>query len=206
MYSATSSWRWSAWISIAIAGISFLLVLVTYHPPSRSTVGEMTKQETAARIDFLGGILSVSGTAVFLAGLQFAGYNLYVQLSLVFLTLVLGAALMSSLHWLLAEVFLHFSSHGSLSARLQCSHATCSWTRELLFQHYSFSFAAVPNSPPSQPSISSKPRTFSALMSSTSLALSFHSDSPSSLALLLWGGPSISPKESFGNHSSLPAL
>jgi Fungal trichothecene efflux pump (TRI12) len=82
MYSATSSWRWGAWVSIVIAGISFILVLATYHPPTRSSVGEMTKKETALRIDFIGGVLSVSGTGVFLAGLQLAGYNLYIQLSL----------------------------------------------------------------------------------------------------------------------------
>lgn len=75
IYSVTSSWRWSAWISIAIAGVSFLLVVATYHPPARSTVGELSKKETAGRIDYLGGLLSVSGIAVFLMGLQFAGYN-----------------------------------------------------------------------------------------------------------------------------------
>ena len=75
IYSVTSSWRWSAWISIAIAGVSFLLVVATYHPPARSTVGELTTKETAGRIDYIGGLLSVSGIAVFLMGLQFAGYN-----------------------------------------------------------------------------------------------------------------------------------
>ena len=75
MYSYTSTWRWTAWMSSAIAGTAFVLLAATYFPPPRSDYLELGKSEAVGRIDWIGGILSISGVALFLAGLQFGGYN-----------------------------------------------------------------------------------------------------------------------------------
>ena len=70
-----SSWRWGAWISVIVASLNFLLIAWFYRPPPRSNSLGLTKKEIIKRIDFVGGILSVSGLATFLLGIQWAGYT-----------------------------------------------------------------------------------------------------------------------------------
>ena len=75
MYSFTSTWRWGAWIPVIIGGIGFILVFLSYHPPRRINAMEKNAKEVAAVIDYIGGVLSISGIALFMLGLQWAGYN-----------------------------------------------------------------------------------------------------------------------------------
>jgi hypothetical protein len=79
MYSVTQTWRWSAWIPIAIAGLVVVLVVLQYHPPPRPVALDYTKGQLAGRIDYLGGFLSICGIALLLVGLLSGGYNKYIS-------------------------------------------------------------------------------------------------------------------------------
>jgi len=70
-----NTWRWGAWITIIIAGVNFILIFVFYHPPPRTNSLGLSRLEIVQRIDFLGGFLSLTGFALFLMGLQWAGYT-----------------------------------------------------------------------------------------------------------------------------------
>jgi hypothetical protein len=58
-----------------LAGIAFFMVLLGYHPPPRLNSIELSKMQVLARIDYFGGLLWISGTALFLMGIQWGGYN-----------------------------------------------------------------------------------------------------------------------------------
>jgi len=73
LYSASSSWRWGAWISLVFSGLAIFLTFFFYHPPPRENTLGLTKREIIAKIDFVGGFLVTSGFALFLLGLQWAG-------------------------------------------------------------------------------------------------------------------------------------
>ena len=75
MYSASSTWRWGAWINIILNGGAFVLLLLFYWPPPRVNSLNLSKREILARIDYIGGLLSVAGFALFLLGLQWGGYQ-----------------------------------------------------------------------------------------------------------------------------------
>ena len=75
MYSVTATWRWGAWIPLIFAGVGLVMVLVQYHPPPRSNSIDLTRSQVIARVDYIGGILSISGLALLMDGLQMGGYN-----------------------------------------------------------------------------------------------------------------------------------
>ena len=75
MYSVSSTWRWGAWMSIVIAGIGFAILLFSYNPPRRPNSMSYTKRDVLTHIDYIGGILSIGGIALFLLGLQWGGYT-----------------------------------------------------------------------------------------------------------------------------------
>ena len=62
-----------------IVSLDLVLLAVFYRPPPRPNSDGLSKREILARIDFVGGILSVGGIALFLLGLQWGGYTLYVH-------------------------------------------------------------------------------------------------------------------------------
>ena len=70
-----STWRWGAWIALMVSGVNFVLLFIFYHPPPRPNSMGLTKSEIFKRIDFVGGFLSLIGLAVFLMGIQWAGYT-----------------------------------------------------------------------------------------------------------------------------------
>ncbi|TVY93015.1 putative MFS-type transporter [Lachnellula willkommii] len=53
----------------------FLVILFFYFPPPRINSTGLTRKQLVAQIDFVGGFLSVSGMIIFLAGLQWGGYQ-----------------------------------------------------------------------------------------------------------------------------------
>jgi hypothetical protein len=75
LYSTTATWRWGAWIPLALTGVAFVLVLVQYHPPPRVNSIGLEKKSVLSRIDYVGSILWITGSGLFLTGLQFGGYN-----------------------------------------------------------------------------------------------------------------------------------
>src|SRR5271154_2078248 len=66
MYSVSQTWRWSAWIPLTLAGVSFVMILFTYHPPPRVNSLDYNRTQLLGRVDYLGGLLSMSGIALFM--------------------------------------------------------------------------------------------------------------------------------------------
>ena len=60
---------------IIIAGVGFVILFISYHPPPRPNSMEYTRRDLLMHIDYIGGILSISGIGLFLLGLQWGGYN-----------------------------------------------------------------------------------------------------------------------------------
>ena len=75
IYSASSTWRYGAWINIILNGGTFFMLLLFYWPPPRVNSLNLSKMEVLARIDYIGGLLSIGGFALFLLGLQWGGYQ-----------------------------------------------------------------------------------------------------------------------------------
>jgi hypothetical protein len=51
------------------------MLWIFYRPPPRANSLGLTKRQIVARIDFVGGILSISGFSIFLIGLQWGGVS-----------------------------------------------------------------------------------------------------------------------------------
>jgi hypothetical protein len=70
-----STWRYCClfsgiWAAIGLFGTAFF-----YFPPPRPNSRNLTKKQILGEIDFVGGFLSISGMVVFLAGMQWGGYQ-----------------------------------------------------------------------------------------------------------------------------------
>jgi Fungal trichothecene efflux pump (TRI12) len=80
MYSVTQTWRFSAWIPLILSGVVLVLMSVQYHPPPRPATLEYESSQLATRIDYLGGLLYLAGTALFITGLIQGGFTLYASM------------------------------------------------------------------------------------------------------------------------------
>ena len=68
-------WRYIGIIVCTWNGIGFFMTLFFYFPPPIvNTIGK-TRMQVLKEIDYLGGFLSISGMILFLAGLQWGGYQ-----------------------------------------------------------------------------------------------------------------------------------
>jgi hypothetical protein len=56
-------------------GLNAVLLFIVYHPPPRPNSIGLRRWEIVAHIDFIGTLLSISGIALFLLGIQWGGYN-----------------------------------------------------------------------------------------------------------------------------------
>lgn len=70
-----AGWRYVGAFCGAWSGVGLLVTVCFYIPPPRVNSKGMDKMEVIKRIDFVGGLLSISGMIVFLAGLQWGGYQ-----------------------------------------------------------------------------------------------------------------------------------
>ena len=75
LIAAYAGWRYIGALCGAWAAIGFFGVLFFYHPPPRPNSRGLTKKQIISEIDFVGGLLSVSGMITFLAGLEWGGYQ-----------------------------------------------------------------------------------------------------------------------------------
>ena len=75
LYSASATWRYGAWINIILNGGTFILLLLFYWPPPRVNSAELSKTQILARVDYIGGILSIGGFALFILGIEWGGYQ-----------------------------------------------------------------------------------------------------------------------------------
>lgn len=75
LYSASSTWRWGAWIVVIIMGGTLALLALFYWPPPRINSTGLTRRQVLARVDYIGGILSIGGFALFILAISWGGYN-----------------------------------------------------------------------------------------------------------------------------------
>jgi MFS family permease len=69
------SWRYIGIVCGVWSFIGFVLTLVFYFPPPRAVSVGLSRREIARRIDYVGGILSIGGLLLFMAAIQWGGYQ-----------------------------------------------------------------------------------------------------------------------------------
>lgn len=70
-----SNWRYVGLLAGIWNGLGLLCTLFFYFPPPRTNTQGLSKREIISNIDFVGGFLSISGLILFLAGMQWGGYQ-----------------------------------------------------------------------------------------------------------------------------------
>ncbi|MCJ1266257.1 hypothetical protein MMC22_006140 [Lobaria immixta] len=88
-----SSWRYCGALCGAWAAVGFIMTAIFYFPPPRVNSQGLTKKEILGQIDYVGGFLSISGMLLFMAGLQWGGYQYPWKSAHVLAPLLLGAFL-----------------------------------------------------------------------------------------------------------------
>ena len=96
LISSRASWVWGIWLcfiynAVVLAGLAF-----TYFPKGHPRMEGLTKRKIAARIDYVGAALSITGLTIFLVALQAGGYShpwnsAYVMAQLIIGLLLVGA-------------------------------------------------------------------------------------------------------------------
>ncbi|KAF2772653.1 MFS multidrug transporter-like protein [Teratosphaeria nubilosa] len=89
-----SSWRYVGLLCGIWAFIGLALTAMFYHPPPRVNSEGLGRKEVLKRIDYVGGFLSVAGMILFMAGMQWGGYQYSWGSAHVLVPLVLGVAIL----------------------------------------------------------------------------------------------------------------
>lgn len=75
LIAAHGSWRFVGAFVCAYNGIGLLVTVFFYFPPPRVNSTGLSRREVIKRVDFMGGFLSIVGMILFLAGMQWGGYQ-----------------------------------------------------------------------------------------------------------------------------------
>lgn len=75
LIAANSNWRYCGVLCGVWAAIGLLLTIFFYFPPPRVNSQGLSRMEVVKQIDFVGGFLSIAGMLLFMAGLQWGGYQ-----------------------------------------------------------------------------------------------------------------------------------
>ncbi|KAH0333812.1 MFS multidrug transporter-like protein, partial [Aureobasidium melanogenum] len=94
LIAANSSWRWVGALCAIWAFIGLVLTAVFYFPPPRVNSRGLSKAEVLKQVDYVGGLLSVSGMILFMAGMQWGGYQYPWGSAHVLVPLILGVVLL----------------------------------------------------------------------------------------------------------------
>jgi hypothetical protein len=70
-----ASWRWTAWISLIYNGVTTIGLAIFYHPHNHARAQGYSKKAILAKIDYIGGALSIVGLTLLLVALQSGGYT-----------------------------------------------------------------------------------------------------------------------------------
>jgi MFS family permease len=89
-----SSWRYVGLVAAVWGGLGLIMTAFFYFPPPRVNSSGLTKREIIARIDYIGGLLSISGMLMMMAGLQWGGYQYPWKSAHVLVPLILGICLL----------------------------------------------------------------------------------------------------------------
>ncbi|KAH0412766.1 MFS multidrug transporter-like protein, partial [Aureobasidium melanogenum] len=94
LIAANSSWRWVGALCAIWAFIGLVLTAIFYFPPPRVNSQGLSRAEILKQVDYVGGLLSVSGMILFMAGMQWGGYQYPWGSAHVLAPLILGAILL----------------------------------------------------------------------------------------------------------------
>ena len=75
LIAAHGGWRYCGVLCGVWAAVGLIMTIIFYFPPPRVNSKGLTKMEIIKQIDFVGGFLSITGMLVFMAGLQWGGYQ-----------------------------------------------------------------------------------------------------------------------------------
>lgn len=75
LIAAHAGWRYCGVLCGVWAAIGLIMTIIFYFPPPRVNSKGLTKKEIIKQIDFVGGFLSITGMLVFMASLQWGGYQ-----------------------------------------------------------------------------------------------------------------------------------
>ncbi|KAL8826916.1 MAG: hypothetical protein Q9191_003503 [Dirinaria sp. TL-2023a] len=89
-------WRYCGALCGAWAAFGLLMTLIFYFPPPRVNSRGLSKAAILKQIDYVGGFLSVAGMLLFMAGLQWGGYQYSWRSAHVLVPLLIGAALIAA--------------------------------------------------------------------------------------------------------------
>ncbi|TAQ90728.1 hypothetical protein B7494_g947 [Chlorociboria aeruginascens] len=89
-----AGWRYCGLLCGVWAAVGFILTLLFYSPPPRVNSIGFSRRKIIGQIDFVGGFLSISGMILFMAGMQWGGYQYKWSTAHVLAPLILGAALL----------------------------------------------------------------------------------------------------------------
>jgi hypothetical protein len=70
-----ASWRYVGALAGIWNGLGLLCTVFFYFPPPRVNAEGLSRREILSRVDYVGGLLSIIGLILFLAGLQWGGYQ-----------------------------------------------------------------------------------------------------------------------------------
>jgi MFS family permease len=90
------SWRYVGLLCGVWAFIGMVLTAIFYFPPPRELTVGLSRREVLRRVDWIGGALSISGTLLFMAGIQWGGYQYNWSSAHVLAPLLIGAALFAA--------------------------------------------------------------------------------------------------------------
>ena len=68
-------WRYCGVLCGVYAAVGLVMTICFYFPPPRVNSQGLSKSEIIKQIDYVGGFLSITGMLVFMAGLQWGGYQ-----------------------------------------------------------------------------------------------------------------------------------
>ena len=68
-------WRYCGVLCGVYAAVGLVMTICFYFPPPRVNSQGLSKGEIIKQIDYVGGFLSITGMLVFMAGLQWGGYQ-----------------------------------------------------------------------------------------------------------------------------------
>ena len=75
LIAANGRWRYCGVLCGVWAAVGLLLTIIFYFPPPRVNSQGLSRMEVFKQIDFVGGFLSIFGMLLFMASLQWGGYQ-----------------------------------------------------------------------------------------------------------------------------------
>lgn len=94
-------WRWGPWCALAYNGIVAIGLACTYFPHNHTRAEGFSRRAILKRVDYTGGVLSITGLTLFLVALQSGGYTHTWTSAYVLCTLLFGILLIAA--WVIFE-------------------------------------------------------------------------------------------------------